>query len=197
MERDRRLRACPCGPRAARTFFVRIARHPSWNTNRHSFHLRVCRMDRGLVPFCDSVTLKFPKPKHGYPLKVRTIGDHLKKRRLDLGLLQKQAARELGTNQWSLRSWEQGRMIRIRFYPAIIRFLGYNPLPESTTQGQLIRRERYTRGWSRRQLARVAGVDEGTIHRLEKDRKGMAKKPAQAVCKALGFTTESNKTGDK
>ena len=88
-------------------------------------------------------------------------------------------------------------MIRIGFYPAIIRFLGYNPLPESTTRGQAIKRERYTRGWSRRHLAGVAGVDEGTIQRLETDRKGSVKKPAEAVCKVLGITTEPDKTGDQ
>ena len=88
-------------------------------------------------------------------------------------------------------------MIRIGFYPAIIRFLGYNPLPKSTTRGQAIRRERYARGWSRRHLARVAGVDEGTIQRLEKDLKGTAKKPGQAVCKVLGIVAETNKTGDQ
>jgi hypothetical protein len=49
------------------------------------------------------------------------------------------------------------------------------------------------RGWQ--QLARAAGVDEGTIQRLESDLKGMAKKPAQAVCKVLDIAADPNKTG--
>jgi transcriptional regulator with XRE-family HTH domain len=44
--------------------------------------------------------------------------------------------------------------------------------------------------WSRARLAKAAGVDEGTIQRLENDRKSMAKKPAQAVCNA-GYRSRS------
>lgn len=96
-----------------------------------------------------------------------------------------------------MKHWEEHLKLRIeiRFYPAILAFLGYNPLQDPKTRGQAIRRERYTRGWSRQQLARAAGVDEGTIQRLENDRKGMAKKPAQAVRKVLGITADPNKTG--
>jgi DNA-binding transcriptional regulator YiaG len=37
----------------------------------------------------------------------RTIGEHLKKRRMDLDLPQRDAAGELGTNQKTYENWEQ------------------------------------------------------------------------------------------
>jgi DNA-binding XRE family transcriptional regulator len=99
----------------------------------------------------------------------------------------------LGTNDWTMKHWEEHLKLRIeiRFYPAIFAFLGYSPLPEPKTRGQAIRRGRHTQGWSRARLAKAAGVDEGTIQRLENDRKGIAKKPAQAVCKLLGIAADS------
>ena len=105
----------------------------------------------------------------------------------------------LETNGWTMKHWEEHlkSRIEIRFYRAILAFLGYNPLPEPKTRGQAIRRERYARGWSRQQLARAVGVEQGTIQRLENDRKGMAKKPAQAVCNVLGIAADPNKTGDQ
>jgi hypothetical protein len=44
------------------------------------------------LPFCH-VGLSAKKPKsEAYPTALRTYGDHLRAKRLDLGLLQKQAA---------------------------------------------------------------------------------------------------------
>lgn len=81
------------------------------------------------------------RPIPGYPRELRHIGDHLLKRRLDLGLQQKAAAKRLRTGAWNLRNWETNRhAIHMQFYPAIIEFLGYNPLPAATTRGEAIRR---------------------------------------------------------
>lgn len=61
------------------------------------------------------------------------VGHHILKRRLAIGVNQTGAAKLLGTNASTLRNWETGRRkIEIRFYPAILRFLGYNPLPKAT-----------------------------------------------------------------
>ena len=115
------------------------------------------------------------------------MGDHLHKRRLDLGLDQKQAAAQLGVDPESLRNWETGRMEpACRFYPALLDFLGYNPLPEGQTRGQRIFRMRVTKGWSRKALAKIAGVDEATVSRLEDNRPGMATRAVQALLAALG-----------
>jgi DNA-binding XRE family transcriptional regulator len=139
------------------------------------------------------------KPRPGYPSELKHLGDHIRKRRVDLGLTRKELACQLGTNAWTMKHWEEHlkSRIEIRFYPAILEFLGYNPLPEPKTRGQAIRRGRHTGGWSRARLAKAAGVDEGTIQRLENDRKDMAKKLAQAVCNVLGIAADPNITRDQ
>jgi DNA-binding XRE family transcriptional regulator len=129
------------------------------------------------------------KPILGYPDKLELVGHHLLKRRLDLAVTITDAAKALATHPTGLVNWEKGRTeIEVRFYPAIIRFLGYNPLPVGTTRGQRIQRERMTRGWSRKRLARTAEVDEASVRRLEEDTPRLARRPVMAICRALGVT---------
>jgi transcriptional regulator with XRE-family HTH domain len=79
--------------------------------------------------FCH-VTLRGRKPRPGYPEEPSTVGEHLKKRRLDLGLRQKDVAGELGVNFKTYENWEQGKYEpATRFLPAVIGFLGYDPSP--------------------------------------------------------------------
>ena len=64
-----------------------------------------------------------------YPHHLRILGDHLRKRRLDLGLLQKEIAKEIGVNKSTITNWELNHNYpELRFIPAIIEFLGYWPL---------------------------------------------------------------------
>ena len=66
-------------------------------------------------------------------LELKHLGDHLLRRRIDLGLARKAAAKAIGTNGHSLKHWENASKSRITpmFYAGIVRFLGYNPLPEA------------------------------------------------------------------
>jgi len=139
-----------------------------------------------LGTICSGVIRKAPKPKRGYPLALLTIGDHVRKKRLDQGLSRKAHARELRVDPLTLKNWEEGRTrVEVRFYPAIIAFLGYNPLPEPKTLGQAVRRARTAQGIARRALADLAGVDEATIKRLEDDTPRMALRAIRAVCGCL------------
>jgi DNA-binding XRE family transcriptional regulator len=70
------------------------------------------------------------------------VGEHLKRRRLDFGLLQREVAEQIGVDKATLYNWEKGRSeAELRFYPAIIRFLGYDPtVPDpSLSIGELLR----------------------------------------------------------
>ncbi len=128
------------------------------------------------------------RPIRGYPGQLEHLGHHLLRRRLDLGLQQKQAAEVLGTGAWNLRNWETNRHeIEIRFMPAVIAFLGYDPLPKPRTRGEAVRHARTVRGWSRRKVGRAAGVDEATVRRIEADTPGLARKPLQRVMETLGI----------
>lgn len=140
------------------------------------------------MPFCH-VHLHAQRPQDlRYPQVIATIGDALLKRRLDLELTRKATAKLLKVNEGSLGNWEKGRTApEDRFYPALIAFVGYNPLPPPRTVGEAVRRERLTRGLSWRRLATMAGVDPTTIARLEADRPRMARRPVSAVLRVLGL----------
>ena len=143
-------------------------------------------MDRGVIPFCDTPTMTFAKPKRHYPLALITLGDHLLTRRLDLGYTRKFAASKIGVDPESLMNWEGGKTEPVvAFYPRMIAYLGYNPLPEGQSRGQRIRRERMSRGMSRKALADIAMVDEATIKRMEEDVTGMARRAIRAICRVL------------
>jgi DNA-binding transcriptional regulator YiaG len=121
------------------------------------------------LPFVSiCLTARIPKP---YPENPTTLGEHLRKRRNELGLFQKEVAKHLGVSQWTLIGWETGRQVRgfARHEAAVIRFLGYNPLPPPATLGEAIRRKRRELGLTARQLAAWFGWDEGTVRRYEKD----------------------------
>jgi transcriptional regulator with XRE-family HTH domain len=103
---------------------------------------------------------------------LRTIGNHIRRRRLELGWLQKEVAEAVGADTATVFGWEVlGRMPAVRFLPAIIKFLGYNPLPLEEAFSKQIRRARLTLGLSQQQLAKKVGVDESTVADCEADRR--------------------------
>ena len=135
-------------------------------------HARVgspaCPQGQGFVAILP-VRFTAPTPQPGYPKQIKHLGDHIRTRRLDLGLQQKEAATQLGTTTESVNNWEIGRTRpEIRCYPAIITWLGYNPLPEPTSRGEAVRRARMTRGLSCKALAKLAGVDEASVGQFER-----------------------------
>ncbi len=108
------------------------------------------------------------KPREGYPEEPKTLGEHLKKRRIDLGLRQKDVAALIGANQRTYEAWEQEKYEpEFRYWPEIIRFLGYDPSPEPTTLGERIRTTRRRDGLSQRALAERLGIDYTTVQAWE------------------------------
>jgi len=103
------------------------------------------------LPFCH-VTLRGRKPRDpAYPDELRTLGDHIRKRRLDLGLLQREVADQIGVTVFTIRNWERGRTRpAVRLMPAIIRFLGYIPFGLNPSLPERIRAWRRLQGLSRR-----------------------------------------------
>jgi transcriptional regulator with XRE-family HTH domain len=128
------------------------------------------------------------RPISGYPENLDGVGDHVCKARLDRGLNRKAAATQLRIDPVTLKNWERHRTeIEVQSYPRIIRWLGYDPLPRPATGGQYVLAERLRRGWSRKRLAREAGVDEATVRRIENDTPRLARRPIQAIYKTLGL----------
>jgi len=78
--------------------------------------------------------LRVPKPLNpAYPNVLKTLGDHLKKKRLDLKLLQGDIAQKFGTSEASIHNWEMGHTTPSPFFvPKIAEFLGYVPFEMNT-----------------------------------------------------------------
>jgi len=122
--------------------------------------------------FCD-VTLSAQKPiSEAYLKTLKTIGGHLRKKRLDLKLFQKDVAKLFGVTTSSVTNREKNRDIpALRFLPKIIAFLGYDPFPETaSTLGQKIKQYRRKKGLSIKKLAREMGIDPTTLSRWERGR---------------------------
>ena len=108
------------------------------------------------------ITLKALKPKET-DFEPQTLGEHVRKRRLELRLTQKQAAERLGVNPWTVLNWEKDHTEPpIESMPAIIRFLGYDPFPEPKGLVEQLLAKRRAMGWSIKEAARQLGVDQGT-----------------------------------
>jgi transcriptional regulator with XRE-family HTH domain len=119
------------------------------------------------LPFA-RVTLKCLKPKET-DFQPQTLGEHIRKRRLELGLTQKDAARQLGCCWSALLNWEKGkRQPGIASIPAIIAFLDGDPFPQPTSLSEQLAAVRRRMGWSIKQTADRLGVDPGTWGRWEK-----------------------------
>ena len=89
---------------------------------------------RGSGTFFEWPVYRFSLPRpiiapRGYTGNPRTIGDHIRKRRIDLGLFQRQAAEKIGVSEASVYNWERGIEPELRHMPKVIRFLGYVPFP--------------------------------------------------------------------
>ena len=123
------------------------------------------------LPFC-TATLTTEKPKDSaYPEQLVTLGDHIRRRRLDLGLLQRQVADQLGVCKSVVWRWETGETEpELRFLPKIFGFIGGDPRPEPTEVGTRLIRWREHQGWSRKRLAAKLRVDEATLWRWESGR---------------------------
>lgn len=80
------------------------------------------------MPFLP-VALKALKPK-GTDVKPRTLGEHMRRRRTELGLSQRALAEHLGVNPWTILNGENGRTApSMRTTASILDWLGHDPLP--------------------------------------------------------------------
>jgi DNA-binding transcriptional regulator YiaG len=115
-------------------------------------------------------TTQKPHPQ-GYPVRPKTIGEHIKKRRMDLGMYQADVARQFKVSEDCVCYWENGRSHpHLKYFPLIIAFLGYYPFDhETTTFGGKIRRYKYEHGLSNRKFAQMIGVDAATVAKWERN----------------------------
>lgn len=120
------------------------------------------------LPFC-TATLKSDWRPAGYPIVLSHLGDHIRRRRLELGLLQKNVASQIGTHTQTVCNWEIGDTSpALPWLPGIIRFLGYDPRPVPVTMADRLKHYRTGLGVSRKAMAKRLGVDPGTLCKWER-----------------------------
>ena len=68
--------------------------------------------------------------------KPVTLGDHLRRRRIELGLCQKDVAARLDVTTSTVWNWENSGAVALRFIPSVVEFLDYDPVsqPEDLLQ---------------------------------------------------------------
>ena len=115
--------------------------------------------------------LKAKRTDPRLPKELKTLGDHIRKKRVELGLLQREVADLLGADPQSVNGWERNyREPALRRLPAIAVFLGYDPesASDDTPIALQLASKRRRLGLSQKALARALGIDEATVRRWER-----------------------------
>ena len=118
-----------------------------------------------MLPFCH-LALQAKKPDHRhYPDFLRTWGDYIKVRRLDLKLTKRQLSLRLNVSDVTIYLWEKNRVRpSLAQIPKIIEFLGRDPFEKETENlGERIREYRRINGLTQKKLAEQLGVDQTTL----------------------------------
>ena len=119
------------------------------------------------MPICQ-ITLKAQKPSL-IPQNPQSIGEHIRKRRLEQNLFQKDVARIIGVEETSIYNWEKNLSnSSIKYIPKVIEFLGYIPFQLDTLSlGDQIKLYRKLRGISQKNLAKEIDIDPTTLAKWE------------------------------
>ena len=144
---------------------------------------------QGFIAFLQftHISLKslIPKP---YDFEPITLGDHVRKKRLKMGLMQKEVAK-LGVNTWTILNWEKGHTEPpIVSIPIIVQFLGYDPFPQPETLPQRLLAKRREMGWSIKDAAEAVGVDPGTWRNWERGQTILYRNHRALVAQFLGLS---------
>ncbi len=105
-----------------------------------------------------------------YPIEIKTLGDHLRKKRLDLSLEQKEVAQTLKVTTSTVLNWEKNRdQPRTKYYPQIMDFLGYCPYEKPKSWGEKLKTHRVHLGLTRGKLGKKLKIDPGSLQRWENE----------------------------
>ena len=124
-----------------------------------------------MLPFCELEKSTYNwKYKH-YPQVLLTVGDHIRRTRLERGLFQSQIADLLGVSEDTITYWENNRsQPQIQWMPVIINFLGYIPISlDTSTLAGRIKNFRLLKGLSHKKMAEILNVEPSTIASWEEN----------------------------
>jgi len=127
-----------------------------------------------------------------YDFEPKFLGEHVLKRRLEKGQMQKEAAYEIGVNSWTVMNWERGNTEPVvASIPAILKYLGYDPLPKPETLPERLLAKRRERGWSIKEGAFALGIDPSTWGNWERGQLVLYRQHRELLAKFLGISAES------
>jgi len=126
-----------------------------------------CGSRKGIVAwsFYEVTLIAQKRPPEGYPGTLLTLGGHIRKRRLDLRLLQRELAERINCTEESIYHWENNKNYpKIMHLPKIIEFLGYDPeYKGGNSLAVTLWNYRRKHGLTLKKLGKIIGVDETTI----------------------------------
>jgi len=130
-----------------------------------------------------------PKP---YDFEPKFLGEHIRKKRLKLGLLQKEVAGRLGVSPWSILNWENGHTEPpISAIPRVLLFLEYDPFPEPRKIQDHLAAKRRTMGWTIKEAAKAVGVDPGTWGEWERGQVILYRRHRALISNLFGMPFEA------
>ena len=134
------------------------------------------------------ITLKALKRKET-DFEPKSVGDHIKKRRLIVGITQKEVAKQLGVTQTTLINWEKDRTVPpLLAMSRVVRFLGNDPFPPAPkTLADRLKAKRRELGWTQKTAARQLGIDPCTWSDWESGGTIMVKAHRQKVAEFVGM----------
>jgi transcriptional regulator with XRE-family HTH domain len=138
------------------------------------------------LPFCHA-EVRSAKPKSDrYPKELKSLGDHIRARRIDLGILQRQVAEHTGVCEATITNWERNESRPlVQYIPGIVGFLGYDPSAPTTSLPERLIAARRAQGLTRREMAGRMGVDPSTLQDWESGLHKPSNKKARLISDCL------------
>lgn len=158
----------------------------------------------GLRVISVNFVLKGDKPRpQGYPAECYTVGDHVRKTRMDRGLSQPDLCKMLRVSVATLANWELNRGQPLDFtLPSIIEFLGYAPYqiqPLLKRINHPIFQYRVLHGIQLKDLAKELGIERGTLRIIERgnhpQREPVKSKIEQFINKIIALNETEKENG--
>jgi transcriptional regulator with XRE-family HTH domain len=111
----------------------------------------------------------------------------LRKRRLDLNLLQREVAAKIGVSEATIYNWENSNTTpSLSSTPKMIAFLGYNTDDFiGKTLGEQIKKARISLGLSQKRLVKPLAVDYSTLGQWERGETQPMKRSREIINKFL------------
>jgi DNA-binding XRE family transcriptional regulator len=135
------------------------------------------------------LTLKVKKPVHRekYPDILRTWGDWIRARRIDLKLTKRQLSLNLNVSDITIYLLERNKVQpSLAQIPKIIEFLWRDPFEKKIEDwGDEIQEYRRVYGLSQKKLAEQLGIDSSTLASWEKDEHQLTKKQKEVIASIL------------